>query len=135
MSNNTAQTIAADQQRANLKRLLAVVAITIGYVLNPLNGSLAVTAYPQLSKYFDVPYAQMSAMVMYFMATTAIWQPLAGGIGDFLGRKNVFLTGIVGFSVSSGMAAYAQTFASLLLWRIGQAAFSGVIMVNGMALI
>jgi MFS family permease len=135
MSEKIKQTTGSDQQTASVKRLLAVIAITIGYVLNPLNGSLAVTAYPQLSRFFDVPYAQMSAMVMYFMAATAIGQPLAGGIGDFLGRKNVFLAGIVGFTVSSGMAAYAQTFHSLLLWRIGQAAFSGVIMANGMALI
>ena len=118
-----------------MKRLLAIVAITIGYVLNPLNGSLAVTAYPQLSAFFDVPYARMSAMVMYFMAASAVVQPLAGGLGDLLGRKNIFLVGIFGFTVSSALAAHAQSFEWLLLWRVGQAAFSGVIMANGMALI
>jgi len=118
-----------------LKRLLAIIAITIGYVLNPLNGSLAVTAYPQLSEFFGVPYASMSAMVMYFMAATAVGQPLAGGLGDFLGRKNIFLVGILGFTAASAMAANAQTFDALLLWRIGQAVCSGVIMANGVALI
>jgi len=120
---------------SGLKRLLAIVAIAIGYVLNPLNGSLAITAYPQLSEFFGVPYASMSAMVMYFMAATAVGQPLAGGLGDFLGRKNIFLAGIFGFTVASAMAANAHTFDALLLWRIGQAACSGVIMANGMALI
>ena len=122
-------------QGESLKRLLAIIAIAIGYVLNPLNGSLAVTAYPQLSAYFSVPYAHMSAMVMYFMAATAVAQPLAGGLGDFLGRKNIFLAGIFGFTVASAMASNAQVFNSLLLWRVGQAVFSGVIMANGMALI
>lgn len=116
-------------------RGLAAVAIAIGYILNPLNGSLAVTAYPQLSGYFDVPYAHMSAMVMYFMAATAVGQPLAGGIGDLLGRKNIFLVGIAGFTVASAMAAMAETYPALLLWRVTQAAFSGVIMANGMAMI
>lgn len=115
--------------------LPAIIAITIGYVLNPLNGSLAVTAYPQLSAHFDVPYAHMSAMVMYFMAVTAAGQPLAGGLGDFLGRKNIFLVGIVGFTIASAMAAMAQSYDALLLWRVTQAAFSGVIMANGMAMI
>ena len=90
-----------------MKRLFAIVAITIGYVLNPLNGSLAVTAYPQLSEFFGVPYASMSAMVMYFMAATAVGQPLAGGLGDFLGRKNIFLAGVVGFTAASAMAGRA----------------------------
>lgn len=116
-------------------RTLAAIAITIGYILNPLNGSLAVTAYPQLSEYFDVPYAHMSAMVMYFMAATAVGQPLAGGIGDLLGRKNIFLVGIAGFTVASAMAAMAETYPALLWWRVTQAAFSGVIMANGMAMI
>jgi len=123
------------ERNTRLKRLLAIIAIAIGYVLNPLNGSLAITAYPQLSEFFDVPYASMSAMVMYFMAATAVGQPLAGGLGDFLGRKNIFLAGILGFTVASAMAANAHTFDALLLWRIGQAACSGVIMANGMALI
>lgn len=117
------------------RKTFAVIAIMIGCVLNPLNGSLAITAYPRLSEFFHVPYAHMSAMVMYFMAATAVGQPLAGGLGDFLGRKNIFLAGILGFTISSAMAANAETFNALLLWRIGQAAFSGVIMPNGMALI
>jgi MFS family permease len=135
MSESIAEPQAIEQHGASLKRALAVVAIIIGYVLNPLNGSLAVTAYPQLSEFFHVPYARMSAMVMYFMAASALIQPLAGGLGDFLGRKNTFLAGIIGFSVSSALAAYAQTFDMLVLWRVGQAAFSGVIMANGMAMI
>ncbi len=117
------------------KRWLAFLAIVIGFVLNPLNGSLAVTAYPQLSAHFDVPYAHMSAMVMYFMAVTAAGQPLAGGLGDFLGRKNIFLAGVFGFTIASYMASIAETFDALLYWRVAQAGFSGVIMANGMALI
>lgn len=119
----------------SLATLLAITAIIIGYVLNPLNGSLAVTAYPQLSAVFEVPYAHMSAMVMYFAAATAVGQPLAGALGDLVGRKRVFLIGIAGFTVASGMAAAAESFTALLLWRIGQAACSGVIMANGMALV
>ncbi len=135
MSQHSAQGPDAAHHGGDVRRLLAIVAITIGYILNPLNGSLAVTAYPQLSEFFDVPYAHMSAMVMYFMAATAVGQPLAGGLGDLLGRRNIFLTGIFGFTVASAMAAAAQTFDSLLAWRVTQAAFSGVIMANGMALI
>jgi MFS family permease len=123
------------EQRTGFRTVLAIIAITIGYVLNPLNGSLAVTAYPQLSEFFGVPYARMSAMVMYFMAATAVGQPLAGGLGDLLGRKNIFLVGILGFSFASAVAANAQSFDSLLLWRVTQAVFSGVIMANGMALV
>src|SRR5690554_255349 len=115
----------SDAREPGLKRLLAIVAIAIGYVLNPLHGSLAVTAYPQLSAYFDVPSATMPPMVMYFMAATAVGQPLPAGLGDLLGRKNIFLVGILGSTIASAMAAVAESFDALLLWRVTQAAFSG----------
>ncbi len=115
--------------------VLAVIAIAIGYVLNPLNSSLVVTAYPRLAEAFDVPYAYMSAMVMYFMAATAVAQPLAGGLGDLLGRRNIFLIGIVGFLVASGLAGSSSSYDELLQWRMLQAVFSGVIMANGVALL
>lgn len=134
MSLKTTEPSTENRQRDSVQTLLAIIAIIIGYILNPLNGSLAVTSYPQLSEYFHVPYAHMSALVMYFMAATAVGQPLAGGLGDFLGRKNIFLVGILGFTLASALAAGAQSFSMLLLWRVGQAAFSGVIMANGMAL-
>ncbi len=135
MSRSSSNNPRLAEPTTGFRTVLAIIAITIGYVLNPLNGSLAVTAYPQLSRFFDVPYAHMSAMVMYFMAATAVGQPLAGGLGDLLGRKNIFLVGILGFTFASAMAANAQSFDSLILWRVTQAVFSGVIMANGMALV
>lgn len=135
MPSDSQQPIGTHRPAPRVNRLLAIIAITIGYVLNPLNGSLAVTAYPILSEHFGVPYAHLSAMVMYFMAATAVGQPLAGGIGDLFGRRNVFLVGIVGFTLSSALASMAHTYNALLFWRVGQAVFSGVIMANGMALV
>ncbi len=118
-----------------LKAYLALIAIAIGYILNPINGTLVMTAYPHLAQVFEVPYAHMSAMVMFFMAATAAAQPLAGGLGDSLGRKNLFLLGIAGFTAASTMAALAENFTSLLSWRIAQAVFSGVILANALGLV
>ncbi|MYM63951.1 MFS transporter [Pseudomaricurvus sp. HS19] len=115
--------------------LPAVIAIAIGYVLNPVNSSLVVTAYPHLATVFDVPYSWLSAMVMYFMAATAVAQPLAGGLGDFLGRRNIFLVGISGFTLASGLAGFVSSFNALLVCRVLQAVFSGLIMANGVALL
>jgi len=126
---------ASSARPVGVARILAFVAIVIGCVLNSLNGAMAVTAYPVMSEYFQIPYANMSAMVMLFMATTALAQPLAGGLGDFLGRKNIFLMGIGVFMIASYLAANAQSFNMLLVWRVMQAASSGIMMANGMAMV
>lgn len=131
----SAQATDSIPDKMDLKAYLAVFAIAIGFILNPVNGSLVVTAYPHMADVFDVPYAHMSALVMYFMAATAATQPLAGGIGDSIGRKKLFLIGIAGFTVASWLAAVATTFNELLVWRISQAVFSGVILANAMGLV
>ncbi len=115
--------------------VLAVIAIAIGYVLNPINSSLVITAYPHLAETFGVPYAWMSAMVMYFMAATGVALPLAGGLGDYLGRKTIFLIGISGFTLVSGWAGFVNSYDGLLVCRVLQAVFSGLIMANGVALL
>ena len=135
MSRQSIEETSPDTALEGYKRTLAIIAIGIGYILNPLNGSLIVTAFPALSDTFGVPYAHISVMVMYFMAATAVAQPLAGGLGDFFGRKNVFLAGIVGMVVSSAFAGDAGSYEALLVWRVSQAVFSGVIIANGLALL
>lgn len=129
------QSAAMTNHKMGLKAYLAIFAIAIGFILNPVNGSLVITAYPHMAEVFGVPYAHMSALVMYFMAATAATQPLAGGIGDSIGRKKLFLIGIAGFTVASWLAAIATTFNELLVWRIAQAVFSGVILANALGLV
>lgn len=131
----SAQTSDSETGKMGLKSYLAVLAIAIGFILNPVNGSLVITAYPHMAEVFGVPYAHMSALVMYFMAATAATQPLAGGIGDSIGRKKLFLIGIAGFTVASWLAAISTTFNELLIWRIAQAVFSGVILANALGLV
>ncbi|GAB3102622.1 MFS transporter [Aestuariicella hydrocarbonica] len=134
--NGSPEQVSADTaDKLGVTSYLAIFAIAIGFVLNPFNGSLVVTAYPHLAETFALPYTHMSAMVMYFMAATAASQPLAGGIGDSIGRKKLFLIGIAGFTAVSYLAATSVTFSTLLFWRIAQAIFSGVILANALGLV
>lgn len=50
---------------------LAIFAIAIGYILNPINCSMVVTAYRVLTNTFGVRCAHMCSMVINFMAATA----------------------------------------------------------------
>lgn len=114
---------------------LAFLAIACAGCLNSINGTLIVTAFPALAEAFGLPYAHISALVMYFMAATAASQPIAGALGDLLGRKRVFVAGILGFCVSSLAAGFSTTYEQLIVWRIGQAIFSGTITANAATLI
>ncbi len=115
--------------------LLAFLAIACAACLNAINGTLIVTAFPALAEAFELPYAHISSLVMYFMAATAASQPIAGALGDRLGRKRVFVVGIVGFCVSSLAAGFSASYHELIFWRVGQAIFTGTITANAATLI
>ena len=119
----------------SISSLLAFTAIAAAACLNPVNGALVVTAYPELADFFNLPYAHVSALVMYFLASTAAAQPLAGALGDYFGRKNIFIFGILGLSTSSIAAGYSNSFDILVSWRVTQAVFSGIITANAAPLI
>lgn len=42
---------------------------------------------------------------------------VGGALGDSLGRRKMFLLGVVGFSVASAGCGYSSTIKSLLAWR------------------
>ncbi len=130
---NTQPTAPASNSRAVI--LLAFSALGVAACLNAVNSTLIVTAYPELAHAFDLPYAHVSALVMYYLAATAAAQPLAGALGDLFGRKRVFVLGIVGFCVGSIAAGFAETFAQLVVWRVVQAVFSGVMTANAASLV
>ncbi len=114
---------------------MAFIAVATGACLNAINSTLIVTAYPELARAFDMPYARVSVLVMYYLAATAAAQPLAGALGDFLGRRRVFLLAILGFCAASIAAGLVDDFDHLVFWRVIQALFSGTITANAATLV
>src|SRR4051794_26584093 len=49
-----------------------------------------------------------------------------GRLGDIYGRRRVFMIGMAGFTVASGLAAAAGTPGLLIAARVAQGAFGGI---------
>jgi EmrB/QacA subfamily drug resistance transporter len=59
----------------------------------------------------------------------------AGRLGDRLGRRRVFIAGVVGFGLASGGCALASTIAELIAWRTAQGAAGAMLMPTTVALV
>lgn len=119
--------------RINYK--LAAIVLGIGAAINPLNSSLVVTSFADIAGDFGISFSEVSVMMTYYLAFTAAFYPIAGAIGDLLGRKRVFIFGIVGFGVVSLIASISSSFTVLLMCRCLQALFSAALMPNASALL
>jgi MFS family permease len=111
------------------------LALGLGCVVNPLNATMIVVAFSDIAQSFGVGLADASWLVTLYLACTAALQPVAGAIGDRLGRRRVYLAGVIAFGVASALAGLAPTLPLLIVGRCLQAVSSAMVIPNGIAIL
>lgn len=106
----------------------AAFVIALGYgLISPV--------LPQFARTFDVGVAAASVVVSAFAFFRLVFAPAGGALVGRLGERPVYLVGLVIVAISTGVAAFAQTYWQLLVFRglggIGSTMFT----VSAMALL
>ncbi|KHD85059.1 MFS transporter [Heyndrickxia ginsengihumi] len=116
-------------------RALFLTAIASGTMLNPLNSSMISLALHSIQKDFHLSFSTVSWLISAFYLASAVAQPVTGKIGDLVGRKKVFLIGLLLVAVSAFGAPLAPSFFFLVVMRLFQSVGSSAIYPSGVALI
>lgn len=118
------------------RRALALLAICGGVFLAFLDTTIVNTSFPDIRRGFaDASPAQLSWVLDgYFIVLAALLVP-AGGIADRLGRRRVFLTGLVVFVVTSILCAIAPTWELLVVARVLQGIGAAIVVPASLALL
>lgn len=112
-----------------------VPAIGLGILLNPLNSSMIAVAVPWLEKAFGLEFAQVSWAIIVFYLVSAVAQPVMGRLSDRVGRKRLFLAGLVTAFAASLLAACSTVFGWLLVFRGLQALGTSMVASVGLSII
>jgi EmrB/QacA subfamily drug resistance transporter len=99
-------------------RVLIVVCVAVFMLL--LDITVVNVALPNIEKELHTSFTDLQWVVDAYALTLAATMLNAGSLGDRLGRKRVFLTGIVVFTVSSALCGAATTPLWLILARGAQ---------------
>lgn len=116
-------------------RGLFLTAVATGSMLNPLNSSMIALALYSIQKDFGLSYLTVSWLISSFYLASAVAQPVAGKLGDLIGRKKMFLGGLILVAVSAIGAPLAPAFSILIIMRLFQAVGSGSIYPSGMGMV
>jgi EmrB/QacA subfamily drug resistance transporter len=115
-------------------RVLALV--STASAVSGLDLSLMFVAYPSIRQDFsDVPLSLVSWVLTSFTIVAAALLIPAGRIADRVGRKKIFLTSLVFFSLGSGMCAVAPTVPVLIGARVVQAIGGAMLTPSALAII
>ena len=112
-----------------------LAAIALGAAIAPLNSTMIVIALPRLIEDLDASLGAATWLVTAYLIAMAVLQPLAGRLGDHVGRRPLMLAGFAWFGAASVGAAASGSLELLIVFRVQQAAAAALIFPNAMALL
>jgi EmrB/QacA subfamily drug resistance transporter len=116
---------------AERRRWLALVVVCLAQLMNTLDGTIVNVALPTIQADLQFSQANLTWVVNGYLITYGSFLLLAGRLGDLIGRKPVFIVGLVIFTLASAVCGLAheqmQLVAARLVQGIGGAVSSSVI--------
>ena len=127
-----AEDASVDQNRPSVGLVFAALLLTM--LMSSLGQMIFSTALPTIVGELG-GVEHMSWVISAFMVTMTIALPIYGKLGDGLGRKWFYISGIVFFVAGSALGGFADTMVLLIIGRAIQGFGAGGMMINSQAII
>ena len=102
------------------RRWIALIVVCLAMLMNALDSSIVNVALPSIQRDLHFSQANLTWVVDAYLIAFGSFLLLAGRLGDLLGRKKVFLSGVALFTLSSLICSIAQNQATLITARFFQ---------------
>ncbi|KVE27403.1 MFS transporter [Burkholderia singularis] len=102
------------------RRWLALPILLTGAFLPILDFNVVNLALPAIRQNLHATSSEVEFIISAYAATYAVFLITGGRLGDLLGRKRMFVTGVAGFTLSSILCGFAWSGPALIAGRILQ---------------
>lgn len=110
------------------RRYLVLAALVPGIIMGPIDASIVNIVLPTITEYFAVDISTAQWVPMIYLLIISSLLLFYGRLGDIIGYKKIYLTGVVGFIVGSAMCSLAPSIYWLIAFRALQGIFAGMMM-------
>ena len=122
------------REDASLKKY-ALITSAMAAFLTPFMGSAVNLAIPSIGRTFNGSAVLLSWLVSSFLLVTAALLLPVGRVADIWGRKKIFVSGLLIFSLFSLLCGEAWSMESLIAFRVLQAVGGAMIFGTSMAIL
>lgn len=116
-------------------RIVAVSVLLLASFMDLLDNTIVNVALPSMAEGLGAVPAQLEWVVSGYMLSFAAMLVTGGRLGDILGRRRVFVVGVVGFTLASLLAGLAWSADALVVLRIVQGAFAGAMVPQVLSIV
>ena len=108
-------------------RGLITVSIMLATIMQVLDTTIANVALPSMTGDLDASQDTITWVLTSYIVAAAIMTPVTGWLADRVGRRELFLISIVGFTVTSMACGLAPSLEAMVAFRILQGLFGAAI--------
>jgi EmrB/QacA subfamily drug resistance transporter len=116
------------------RKWFVLAAIAMAIFLGTIDASIVNVALPTLVDEFDTTFAVAQWVVLSYMLTQTVLVLGIGRLGDMTGKKPIFVSGFIVFTVGSVLAGLSPTIVWLIAARVVQAVGAAMIFALGFAI-
>ena len=134
---STAPITVSDHRRRGLRAnpWLTLLAVGFGLFMVGLDGSVVSVANAEIARDLSATTAELQWVTNSYLLALAAALILGGKLGDRLGRRTVYLVGVVGFTAASVAIGLSGSVEGVVAFRALQGAFGALLMPNTLALL
>jgi len=132
VSDTGLSTLAARDSESTARRglrghpALTLIAVALGVMMVALDGTIVAVANPQIQDRLHASLADIQWVTNGYLLALAVTLITVGKFGDRFGHRKVFLTGVVGFGLTSAAIGVAGAFAGSIGLVIGLRVLLGI---------
>ena len=113
----------------------ALIIATLNSFITPFMGSSINIALPAIEKEFHVDAVLLSWIATAYLLAVVVSLVPSGRLADIYGRKKIFTSGVILFTLSSILCAVSFSTPMLLFFRILQGIGNAMVFATGMAIL
>src|SRR6201996_645506 len=99
---------------------IVTISVMLATIMQALDSTIANVALPHMQGTVSATQDEMGWVLTSYIVAAAITIPLTGWLSNHFGRRRVFLTSIVIFTIASALCGLAETLPQIVLFRLLQ---------------
>ncbi|MCP4039444.1 MAG: DHA2 family efflux MFS transporter permease subunit [bacterium] len=124
-----------DEYRLDLRRVLIVISVMLGVLLEIIDTSIVNVALPSMMGSLGASLDEADWVITGYIVSNVIIVPMTGWMAGRFGRKHYFITSILIFTAASLLCGLSQSVEQLIFWRVVQGLGGGALIATSQAIL